>query len=293
MNKNRSSIIIPNWNGEKLLRKNLPRVLDAVDDAEVIVVDDASTDRSVNFIKKTYSQVRLAVHRKNRGFAATCNHGVNLAKGEIVVLLNTDVVPQRGFLEPILEDFLDTKVFAVGCGEVDSGPGWAVFKNGAVELVRKKRLKKKSSAFWASGGQSAFSREKWLALGGFDYLYQPFYLEDVDLCYRAWKRGFEILWDPRSIVRHKHRGVIKTRFSKKSIVLVTERNHLLFIWKNITAPEMIVTHKTWLKKRLLTEPGYWRPFLAALIKLPLVLPRRLKERKESKISDAKIFEIFQ
>lgn len=293
MNKNKISIVIPNWQGKQLLAKNLPHLLEAVGKSEIIIVDDASTDESVNFIKKNYPQIKLVVHQENKGFAVSCNHGVSLAQGEIIVLLNTDVVPQKGFLEPILEDFSDNQLFAVSCGELSSGPGWAIFKKGTIELVKKKRLEKKCLAFWASGGQSAFSKKKWLELGGFDGLYQPYYWEDIDLCYRAWKRGFKIIWDPRAKVRHQHQGVIKAYFSKKKIAFISERNHLLFIWKNITSPKMMLEHKVWLRKRLLTEPGYWRPFLAALIKLPLVLPRRLKERKESRISDAEIFELFQ
>lgn len=292
MKQNKISIVIPNWEGEQLLSKNLPQVLRVAREAEVIVVDDASTDDSVNFIKKNYPQVKLVVHQENKGFAVSCNHGVSLAQGEIVVLLNTDVAPQEGFLEPIFEDFSDHQLFAVGCGELSSGPGWAVFKKGTIELVKKERLEKKCLAFWASGGQSAFSKKKWLELGGFDGLYQPYYWEDIDLCYRAWKRGFKIVWDPRAKVHHQHQGVIKAHFSKKKIAFISERNRLLFIWKNITSPKMMLEHKIWLGKKLLTKPRFWQPFLAALVKSPKIFPRRFKEIREKKISDIEVLSQF-
>jgi len=292
MNTGKFSIVIPNWNGKHLLRKNLPQVLNAVGDAEIVIIDDASTDNSVDFIKKNYSQVKLVIHKKNKGFAASCNHGVNLAKGEIVVLLNTDVIPQKGFLQPIFEDFSDSKVFAVGCGEASSGPGWAVFKKGMVELVKKKRQPKKCFAFWASGGQSAFSRQRWLELGGFDTLYRPFYWEDVDLCYRAWKRGFKIVWDPRSKVVHAHEGVISKSFQKEKISFIGERNQLLFIWKNIANLKMMLQHKIWLFWRL-RQPFYWRVFFGALAKTPQLILKRLKEIKEAKVSDRMIFGTFK
>ena len=59
---------------------------------------------------------------------------------------------------------------------------------------------------WAGGGSSAVSRRKFEALGGFEELYNPFYMEDVDLSFRAWRRGWPSLLAPRSVVQHRHRG---------------------------------------------------------------------------------------
>ena len=67
--------------------------------------------------------------------------------------------------------------------------------------------------FYAGGGSSAFDRRKFLELGGFDALLHPFYLEDTDLGFMAWKRGWKVLYQPRSIVFHEHRGTIGKKFS--------------------------------------------------------------------------------
>ena len=75
--------------------------------------------------------------------------------------------------------------------------------------------------------------EKFLELGGFDPLYEPFYLEDTDLGYMAWKRGWKVLYQPRSVVYHEHRGTIGKRFREEQIQAVLKKNHLLFCWKNI------------------------------------------------------------
>ena len=94
------SLIIPNYNGRQLLAENLPQVMAAARGAEVIVVDDASTDDSVAWLKQRYPLVRLVSLKQNRRFARACNAGVKAARGEIVVLLNNDVSPQVDFLTP-------------------------------------------------------------------------------------------------------------------------------------------------------------------------------------------------
>ena len=283
------SIIIPNWNGKNLLEKNLPTVL-ATGADDVIVSDDGSTDESVEFLKKNFPQVKILAH-KRLGFAGNCNRGVGVAKGEIVVLLNTDVIPEKDFLKPLKEDFQDPKVFAVSFNEPNLS--WAKIKwvNGFVEHEPGPKIDKIHLSAWASGGSAAFRKTIWEKLGGFDEIYKPFYWEDLDLSYRAWKRGYEILWDPRAVVHHQHEETIK-RFPQNYIRLISERNQLLFIWKNINNPKMMFEHKVWLGKRLLTTPGYWRPFLAALAKKPYILPRRFKECREKKVSDKEIFAQF-
>lgn len=284
------AIVIPNWNGKRLLEKNLPAVLAAGAD-EVIVSDDGSTDGSVEFLKEKFPQVKLVVHRR-LGFPGNCNEGVKKAKGEIVILLNTDVIPRKDFLKPLEKDFKDPKVFAVSFNE--SNWSWAKIKwvNGFVEHKPGPKVKTIHLSAWASGGSAAFRKTMWEELGGFDEVYSPFYWEDIDLSYRAWKRGYKVLWEPRAIVHHKHEETIK-RFSKKYINFISQRNQLLFIWKNISDSEMIREHKIGLLRTIVKNPGYFKVFLASLLKLPQILPKRFREKKEAKISDREIFGKFK
>jgi GT2 family glycosyltransferase len=108
------SIVIPNHNGEKLLAKNLPFVIEAVGDAEIIVVDDASDDNSVKTIQKRFPGIKIIRKKNNEGFASTVNTGVIQSAGELIVLLNTDVIPHKGFLTEALPHFKNKNVFAVG-----------------------------------------------------------------------------------------------------------------------------------------------------------------------------------
>ncbi len=171
------SIVIPNYNGKKLLEKNLPKVLQACQKWaktgwEIVVADDASTDDSVAFLKKNYPQVKVIVHQKNQRFAANCNTGVKKAKGKVVVLLNNDVSPEPDFLKPLIKHFKNPKVFAVGCKEKDikegktiySGRGLGEFKRGFLIHWRAKNQNKKDT-LWTAGGSMAVHRQKWLELG--------------------------------------------------------------------------------------------------------------------------------
>jgi len=285
------SVIIPNWNGKNLLKKNLSAVL-ATKPFEVIVVDDGSPDDSINFLEENYSQVKIIRHQRNLGFAAACNSGVKGAAGEIVVLLNLDVIPEKDVLEKILPDFEDPKVFAVSFNE----PSWSwariIWRNGFIEHEPGPKTQKTHISAWASGGSAAFRKSIWEKLGGFDELYKPFYWEDVDLGYRAWKRGYKILWEPKAMAYHKHEAIIGKHFPKKYIDSVSERNRLLFIWKNITDFSLTKEHKFYLLRRLIRQFGYFRIFGGALLRFPLVLPRRFKEFQEAKISDKEIFQKF-
>src|SRR5258706_15949240 len=97
------SIVIPNWNGKELLERNLPEVLAAKDFksnmiSEVIVVDDGSTDGSLKFLHDQFEgKIKVIKHKQNRGFSAAVNTGVRSANGDLVCLLNTDVIPDRRF----------------------------------------------------------------------------------------------------------------------------------------------------------------------------------------------------
>lgn len=286
--KQKISVVIPNWNGKKLLEKNLPAVLAACPD-EIVVVDDDSPDDSLTFLEKNYPQIRILKHTQNLGFAVACNDGVELASGEIVILLNLDVIPEKDAFKNVLPLFEDEKVFAVSFNE----PQWSwakiEWRSGFIEHQPGPKTDKTHLTAWASGGSAAFRKELWQKLGGFDEIYHPFYWEDIDLSYRAWKRGYRILWEPKAIVHHQHEAVIGKHFSKKYIDFISERNRLLFIWKNITDPKMIITHKLYLLTKL-WRPGYLKAALAAKIKLLRVIMRRLKEYSEQKVSDKEIFE---
>jgi len=293
-----TTIIIPNFNGEELLAKNLPSVLVAKKYkknkiSEIIIVDDGSTDNSVKFLKESYGrQIKLIVHKVNRGFAASINTGVRMAKTELVCLLNSDVIPQKDFLERMSENFNDEKVFGVSLHEKGFGYAKGKFKNGFVVHVGMSESKKIEESFWASGGSCVLRRSIFMELKGMDEeLLSPFYWEDVDLSYRAQKRGFKILWDPYSHVIHQHEATMK-KLNQKNLQRIKERNYLLFNWKNITSNTLMRKHTFALFKKVIRNPGYLRIVLMAKKRYGKMIELRKKEIKETIVSDEAVFAKF-
>lgn len=289
------SVVIPCWNSEAQLEENLPSVLVAGSyvDAEIIVVDDASyADHSVEYLESLGNQIRLIKQDKNQGFGATVNHGVKAATGEIIILLNTDVRPAPDCFENARAYFVDNDVYAVGfnSNEGSMGGAWhdGLFHHFKVdEPMRAKRMQ---SSLWASGGQAAFSRSKWIELGGMDALYKPFYWEDVDMGYCAWKRGWKVLWAADCVVVHDHKkSVIANNFSKDLVKNIATRNQFLFVWKNISDRDMVWSHLRMLFSYLSHYP---LPFLWAVMSIPQVYRRRQRESHFWKRTDHDILSLW-
>lgn len=292
------SIVIPNFNGRSLLEKNLQSVLSAKRNKknkikEIIIVDDASSDDSVDYLKKNFKdEIKLVVHKLNRGFASSVNTGARTAKGDFVCLLNTDVIPSDDFLETMDEDFKDEQVFAVSLHEKGYGFAFGKFKDGYIVHGGVSESKKVENTFWANGGSGVFRRETWMELKGMDEaVLSPFYWEDIDLSYRAQKRGYKVLWDSRANVIHEHEATMK-RLNQTYVNRIRERNQLLFIWKNLTSSNLMKKHTVAVIKRVLRHPGYLRIVLMARKKFKEVMEARNIELKETRVSDEAVFAKF-
>ena len=306
-----ASAVIPNWNGRDLLEKYLPSVIEAFAGDprnEVVVVDNGSTDGSADFVRGHFPQVKLIALDRNLGFGGGSNAGFAAAKNPIVVLLNSDMRVERSFLAPLLEGFRDPDVFAVSCQIFFSDPaklreesgltqGW--WEDGGLRVRHRidDAVTDLFPCFYGGGGSCAFDREKFLELGGFDEILAPFYLEDTDLGYMAWKRGWKVLYQPRSVVFHEHRGTIGKRFAEEQIQAVLKKNYLLFCWKNIHEWRKLGPHflSVWAGAIIgvLFGDAPGRPNLPALWRAFLQLPgagrSRRRARALSTISDTEAF----
>ena len=250
------SVVIPTWNGKHHLEANLPSVVEAVagdPDNEILIVENASEDGSAEWLRENYPQVRVLALDENLGFGGGSNAGFEAAENDIVVLLNNDMRVEPGFLEPLLDGFSDEKVFAVSAQIFFSDPEKRREETGLtrgrwsgrgfeVGHVIDERVDRLFPTFYAGGGSSAYDRRKFLELGGFDALLHPFYVEDADISYMAWKRGWKVLYAPGSVVYHEHRGTIGKRFSPEYISRVIRRNQILVVWKNIQEPGKLAEH---------------------------------------------------
>src|SRR4051812_19839669 len=106
---------------------------------------------------------------------------------------------------------------------------------------------------FATGGSSMFQRDLFLGLGGFDPPFAPFYFEDVELSYRAWKRGLSVRYAPQSVVRHEFSSTIGL-LARRRVERISQRNRLLFHWIHLHDPAFWRAHIFWVGVLLLTAP---------------------------------------
>lgn len=287
------SVIVTNWNGISLLKKNLETIIKLSPEAdEIILTDDASQDESISFaqkIQKKYPKLKIVAHQQNLGFGGNSNDAVNQASGDLVVLLNNDIYPQKNYIKNSLHHFSDPNVFGVGFAELGH-ENWAKFFWKAGYLQHEPGvtgLDQVHISGWVSGGSSIIRKKTFQKLGGFDPVYSPFYSEDLDLGYRAWKSGYTLLWEPTSIVEHHHEATM-SKFSTSLLNYVKERNRLLNTWRNITDSKLLQNNRLNLIFRVIFGPNYIKIIRAAKKQIkksppPIVFP---------KLTDKEIFAKF-
>jgi len=290
-NKQKISVILTNWNGEKILKKHLPSIIKNSPEAqEITVIDNGSKDNSLSYLKsiqKKHGKLKIISLKKNHGFGYASNLAVKKAKGDLVVLLNNDVSPHKNYLKNCLKHFSDPKVFGVSFNENDWAWAKIYWSNGYFQHCPGTQTKKAHITAWLSGGSSIIRRDLFLKLEGFDSLFHPFFWEDVDLGYRAWKSGYRLLWEPHSKVDHQHESTV-SRFPRSFIDRIKERNQLLFIWKNITDPKLLLTHRLAQITRVIFGPNYIKVIHSAKKRIKKMPPKTQKYA----LTDQEVFALF-
>jgi GT2 family glycosyltransferase len=321
------SIVIPTWNGLDLLKRFLPSVIAAARcyleqsgaPVEIIIVDDGSEDQTTEWLLDHGFRLgaefgepclvpslsrRLIKNESNLGFGPSCNLGFAAARYPLVLLLNNDVEVSRELLALLAENFKDDSVFAVHCRvfDLESGAECGTGKLGSYErgFIRVHRSYRPVCAsgeplysMFAGGGSAMFDRKKFLAIGGFDPLLAPFYWEDVELSYRAWKRGYIVLYEPRATVRHRISSTIG-KMDRRRVRLIQQRNRLLYHWIHLHDKWFLFWHVVWvIFLTALVRPSFLLPLFAAVKKLPIVMRRRSQEKHAARRSDREVFSIFR
>jgi GT2 family glycosyltransferase len=259
------NIIILNYNGYALLQECLPSVIEAAAGSKyhcrVTVLDNRSSDGSVDFIKNNFPTVDISLAQKNR-LLFSYNDYVSSIEEEIVILLNSDIKVDRGFVDPLVE-CLDQNEDAFVAGP----QCWTFDKSryeGALARIKFKfglfqcfsrypgyQADINKPGYTANiGSYAAFNRKKFLELGGYDPLYFPGRCEDLDICYRGWKHGWKGYYVPQSIAYHKGQESFNREFGCRRSLIMAYRNTFYFIWKNITGPRYLFQHLILILPRL-------------------------------------------
>ena len=311
------SIIIPNWNGADLLQAYLPSVLAAKEKfggkTEVIVVDDASTDESVTLLQERFPSIKRVLHPHNKGFGKACWSGAQVAEHPVLIFLNSDVEVNADFIDPLVNCFNDEVVFAASPLIFDEGGELSdatisipYFRRGKIRyksfpprllLNNSTLLPKPWYTLFPIGGAFAVDRARFMALLGFDDLFNPFYYEDTDLGFRAWRRGWRCIVVPESRVIHYHQGTIARSFKNFKVSAIRKRNRLFYLWKNLTSGRLLRIHLLFQLLRLCYRPLFFdgMTVIATILAVPgfrKAMRRRRQEQKSIVNSEEKIFQII-
>lgn len=290
------SVIIVNWNGAKVLDHCLTALYDQTfTNFEVIIVDNGSTDGSIEATKKRWPNIHIESLDRNIGFAKANNLGVNLGKGQWIALLNNDAFPHKNWLENLIlatkkyssYSFFASRLVMVnpidcldGIGDVYhiSGAAW---RHGYGKKYQQTELVP-SEVFGACAAAALYSKEIFLEVGGFDEDYFCYH-EDVDLAFRLRLKGYHCLFVPEAIVNHVGSG---SQGAHSDFVLYYGHRNLIWTYvKNMPNPFFWLYLPNHLLLNLFSLfwfllNGQGKPIFQAKWDAIRGLPNILKKRKE-------------
>ncbi|MCX2680812.1 glycosyltransferase family 2 protein [Galbibacter sp. EGI 63066] len=250
------AVVILNWNGKDLLEKFLPSVIKFSPDANIYVVDNASTDHSVDFVKEHYPTVQIIQNEVNGGFAKGYNDALKNIEEDVFCLLNSDIEVTKDWLTPIEDTFKKNREIAIiqpkildykdktsfeyagAAGGYIDRLGYPFCRGRVFQTMEKDQGQYDDikEIFWATGACMFIKKEVFNALGGFDEDYFA-HQEEIDLCWRAQNRGYKIVYTGASKVYHVGGATLNNMNPKKTFL--NFRNSLFSITKNLPLRKVI------------------------------------------------------
>lgn len=251
--KKKLSVVILNWNGEKLLKEFLPSVVlnTQGDEVEVVVVDNGSDDSSLGVLEKYFPDVKTMALDKNYGFAEGYNRAIAEIDSDFITLLNSDVETPEGWWQPLLSfmeanpdagacqpkilSFRDKDMFeyAGAAGGLLDKLGYPYCRGRLFDKIEKDEGQYDSSpadVAWASGAALTVRRDAYLKVGGLDNRFFA-HMEEIDLCCRMWNAGYRVCVVPESKVYHVGGASLAQGNPQKTYL--NFRNNLLLLHKNL------------------------------------------------------------
>lgn len=244
------AVVILNWNGKKLLQQFLPSVVNFSKEAEIYVVDNASTDDSIAYTTTTFPEIKIIQNRLNEGYAKGYNNALRKIDADIFCLLNSDVEVTKNWLHPITNSFKQNKNIAIiqpklldfkdktkfeyagaGGGFIDFY-GYPYCRGRVFNAIEndENQFNDTADIFWASGACLFIRSSVFDQLGGLDEDYFA-HQEEIDLCWRAQNFGYTVQYIGNSTVYHVGGATLKETSPQKTFL--NFRNSLLSIVKNV------------------------------------------------------------
>lgn len=307
MRKILASVIIPNWNGSKLLEdclKSLGR--QTFKDFEIILVDNGSTDDSLEYVKDNYPEVKIIPLQKNFGFAKAINEGVKTSSAKYVLFLNNDTSVDKDWIKYLIARAdshpevisVNSKLLNFYDKKLVDGVGILINEVGQARSIGwqeedKGQYDSEQYIFGATGGASLFRRADFIKVGLFDEKYFM-YSEEVDFAFRAQFLGYKSIFCPKAKVFHKHKATSKKL--PAHIEYWQFRNMTQTIIKDFPA-RILFKKWRWFKIILvhlntifyqLKNRYWWPPFLSLawiIFHLPYLLSKRRKVQSNIKVSE--------
>lgn len=250
------AIAILNWNGKKWLEQFLPSVIRYSPDASIYVIDNASDDDSVAFVKSRFPEVYIVENQNNSGFAAGYNEGLRSITADIYCLLNSDVEVTENWLKPVLKLFSDNpsiaavqpKIlnfnkknqfeFAGAAGGLIDNLGYPYCRGRIFDNIEDDhgQYDDEAEIFWASGCSLFVRSSDFWSMDGFDGRFFA-HQEEIDLCWRLKNAGRKIFYTGKSTVFHVGGGTLNKQNPRKTFL--NFRNNLTMLVKNLPAGSLI------------------------------------------------------
>lgn len=302
------SIIIVTWNGLPWLQKFLPSVVDTdFDSFEIIVADNASTDGSVSWIQTHYPQVECVQFDHNHGYCKGNNLAAAYAKGELLLFLNNDVQVTKPWLTPIANAFESNKrlgaaqpklrsfyhppyfEYAGAAGGLIDFLGYPFCRGRIFDTCEEDlgQYDQPEQIFWASGAALVIRKSLFMECGGFDEDYQ-FHMEEIDLCWKVQRKGWQITSIPASVVYHV--GGASLNQSSPQKLYFNFRNNLDLLTKHLPGKRLVfvlplrilMDHLALLRALVNRQGAHARAIFRAHVEYVKRLPRILKKRSQLK-----------
>jgi GT2 family glycosyltransferase/glycosyltransferase involved in cell wall biosynthesis len=244
------SVLIPSRNGKDLLSAMLPEVVRQMEEiaGEIIVIDNGSEDGTAEFLRSEYPGVLLEVSPGALSFARAINAGIRKSRYAQVCLLNNDMLVEPGFFAALGAAFREVPDLFSATAQIFFPAGARREETGkAVMTVARERKpmdfpvrcelpfagEDLSYVLYGSGGCSLFDRRKLDQLGGFDEIYDPAYVEDLDLGFRGWQQGWPSVFVAGARVTHRHRATTSRYYTPEFLDRILELNYLRFLVRTI------------------------------------------------------------